>query len=101
MLHEPQADAPADAPPLLLIHGFDSGCNFPITSALLRRGPRPPHAALEQRPELDPRPRTPVAYNPSEPKHGPDQSRRWVVDGRLPRAPFIKAIEETETKPWT
>ena len=64
-------DAPADAPPLLLIHGFDSSLlEFRyITSALLEAGLRgaPPHAAPSSSAglELEPSPtRTPTLTQP-------------------------------------
>ena len=61
-------DAPADAPPLLLIHGFDSSLlEFRyITSALLEAGLRgtPPHAAPRAAPSS--------SWTPARPGPQPD-----------------------------
>ena len=61
-------DAPADAPPLLLIHGFDSSLlEFRyITSALLEAGLRgtPPHAAPRAAPSS--------SWTPARPRPQPD-----------------------------
>ena len=93
-------DAPADAPPLLLIHGFDSSLlEFRyITSALLEAGLRgtPPHAAPSSSAglELEPSPtRTAtltltltvtVTVTVTLTSRGDG-----VVDGRLHRAPAV------------
>jgi len=64
-------DEPADAPPLLLIHGFDSSLlEFRyIAPALVEAGLRV-------------------------------ESMEWWTGGFTAREPFLKAIEETGAKPW-